>query len=41
MPESFILHFLSIFGYVTDADSGDLSHMFGGELKRVSGTTVK
>ena len=41
MPESFIPHFLSIFGYVTDADSGNLSHMFGGELKCVSGATVK
>lgn len=41
MPESFILHLLSVFGYVTDADSGNLSHVFGGELKRVSGTAGK
>lgn len=41
MPESFVLHLLSIFGDVADANSSDFSHMFGGELKRVSGTTVK
>lgn len=41
VPESFILHLLPIFGYVADADSSDLSHMFGGELKCVSGATVK
>lgn len=41
VPESFILHFLSVFGDVTNADSGDLSHIFGGELKRVGCTTVK
>lgn len=41
VPESVVLYFLSVFGYVTDADSGDLSHMFGGELKCVSGTAAK
>lgn len=41
VPESVVLYFLSIFGYVTDADSGDLSHVLGGELKGVSGTAAR
>lgn len=41
VPEILVLHLLSIFGYVTEADSGDLSHVFGGELKRVSGAAAK
>lgn len=41
MPESFILHLLSIFDYVTNADAGNLPHVLGRELKRVCGTAVK
>lgn len=40
MPGSFILHLLSFFGDVTEADAGDLPHMLGRELKGVGGTAV-
>lgn len=41
MPEGFTLHLLSVFGYVADADAGNLPHVLRRELKRVGGTTKK
>lgn len=41
VPESFILHLLSVLRYVADADASNLPHVLGRELKRVSGTAVK
>lgn len=41
MPESFILHLLSVFRDVADADAGNLPHVLGRELKRVRGTAAK
>lgn len=40
MPESFVLHLLSVFGDVTEADAGNLPDMLGRELKGVGGTAV-
>lgn len=41
VPESFILHLLSVFCYVAEADAGYLPHVLGWELERVGGTAVK
>lgn len=41
VPESFILHLLSVFRYVAKADAGYLPHVLGRELERVGGTAVK
>lgn len=41
VPVSCVLHLLSVFGYVADADAGNVPHALGRELKPVGGTAVK
>lgn len=41
VPVSFVLHLLSVFGYVANADAGNLPHVLGRELKPVRGTAAK
>lgn len=41
MPEGLILHLFTILGDVAEADAGDLAHVLGRKLKRVSGTAVE